>query len=107
MIMLAAIVLQSHLVMMVADRVPAVDIAKTCRIEAGSAEQDYAACVTDEETARGQLTEQWTTFSATDKGNCVQSTTGRYLPSYVELITCLEMYAFTKRPAHPKSPRRT
>ena len=50
-----------------------------------------------EEAARDKLNKQWATYSSTDKANCVSSATAGYLPSYVELVTCLEMYLFLKQ----------
>jgi hypothetical protein len=108
MMPLPAVIIHSHLLIAVADRVPHVDYAQTCRIESqqtGAPQQDYDACKHDEEAALDQLSKQWSKYSSTDRGNCVQSTTGGYLPSYVELVTCLEMYAFLKQlPAGKTNP---
>ena len=100
MMLLPAVFLQSHLLMTVADRVPQVDYVKTCRVESkdtGASDQDFGACQRDEEAARDKLNKQWATYSSTDKANCVSSATAGYLPSYVELMTCLEMYSFLKQ----------
>jgi hypothetical protein len=88
------------LLVTVADRVPQVDYVKTCRVESkdtGASDQDFGACQRDEEAARDKLSKQWATYSSTDKANCVSSATAGYLPSYVELVTCLEMYQFLKQ----------
>lgn len=100
MMILPAIFLQSSLLLPVADSIPHVNYGQTCRIESqatGSSDQDREACDRDEEAALTQLKKQWSTYSSSDKGNCLQSTTAGYLPSYVELLTCLEMYAFLKK----------
>ena len=100
MMLLPAVFLQSHLLVTVADRVPQVDYVKTCRVESkdtGASDQDFGACQRDEEAARDKLSKQWATYSSTDKANCVSSATAGYLPSYVELVTCLEMYQFLKQ----------
>ena len=100
MMLLPAVFLQSHLLVTVADRVPQVDYVKTCRVESkdtGASDQDFGACQRDEEAARDKLNKQWATYSSTDKANCISSATAGYLPSYVELVTCLEMYQFLKQ----------
>ena len=100
MMLLPAVFLQSHLLVTVADRVPQVDYVKTCRVESkdtGASDQDFGACQRDEEAARDKLSKQWATYSSTDKANCISSATAGYLPSYVELVTCLEMYQFLKQ----------
>ena len=107
MMLLPAVFLQSHLLMTVADRVPQVDYVKTCRVESkdtGASDQDFGACQRDEEAARDKLNKQWATYSSTDKANCVSSATAGYLPSYVELVTCLEMYGFQRQSASPTPP---
>jgi hypothetical protein len=101
MMILPAIFLQSSLLIPVADTIPRVNYTQTCRIESqqtGATEQDREACDRDEEAALDQLKKDWSKYSAGDKGNCISSTTGGYLPSYVELVTCLEMYRFLKQP---------
>lgn len=73
-----------------ADSVPKFDIARECRSEGGlKAEQER--CVADEAAARDQLPALWVNSSASDKTTCVTETTADGTPSYVELLTCLEM----------------
>ena len=73
-----------------ADSVPKFDIARECRSEGGSkATQDK--CADDEAAARDQLQPLWVQSSATDRDNCVKATGADGSPSYVELLTCLEM----------------
>ena len=49
------------------------------------------ACTRDELTARDQISKQWAQFSQTDKTRCIRLATLGSEPSYVELLTCLEM----------------
>jgi hypothetical protein len=79
-------------------QVPTVDIQQTCRIAAtamvqlmggSSLEADQNTCLGSEQRARDSIVKDWATFSAADRGLCVQ--TDIYLPSYVEWLTCLEM----------------
>jgi len=74
----------------VADSVPKFDIAKECRSEGG----DMAAverCAVDEAKARDELQPQWGQFNSRDKATCIEETAVDGTPSYVELLTCLEM----------------
>jgi len=48
------------------------------------------SCLKQEQEARQQIINKWTTYPPVDKQKCI-ITTG-YNPSYVEWITCLEMY---------------
>jgi hypothetical protein len=80
----------------IADTVPKYDIARECRSESGSKDtQDK--CATDEKQARDQLQKEWTQFGASDKSQCNQETNADGSPSYVELLTCLEMARDVKR----------
>jgi hypothetical protein len=78
--------------------VPTIDIGNTCKIAAGAMvrlmgdttlEKDIEVCLGSEQSARDQLVKDWDTYSARDRGRCVNP--GVYLPSYVEWLTCLEM----------------
>jgi hypothetical protein len=78
--------------------VPTIDIQNTCKIAAGAMvrlmgdstlEKDTEICLGSEQSARDQLVKDWDTYSARDRGRCVNP--GVYLPSYVEWLTCLEM----------------
>ncbi len=40
---------------------------------------------------REKLSKEWTSFTAGDKGNCVSEARSASLPSYTDLVTCLEM----------------
>jgi len=48
-------------------------------------------CLRSEREAREQLTREWANFSAADRAQCTQTASMGGLPSYVELITCLEV----------------
>jgi hypothetical protein len=88
---LAALALGLPLVVAVADRVPNFDPARSCRAAASLTPASLDSCLGDERKARDQLGGQWTQFAPADRTNCTQVTeTGGY-PSYVELLTCLEM----------------
>jgi hypothetical protein len=79
-----------------ADTVPKFDIARGCRSEGGSkAVQDK--CAEDEVAARDQVQPLWMQSSAADKARCIQETSADGTPSYVELLTCLEMARDVKK----------
>jgi len=79
-----------------ADTLPKFDIGRQCRSEGGS-KADQEKCAEDEAAARDQLQPLWVQSSAADRASCVASTSSDGSPSYVELITCLEMVRDAKK----------
>jgi hypothetical protein len=82
------------LVIAVADPVPTFDINPTCRgaaANAGAGGKGEDTCTRSELTARDQLAQQWEQFQPADRNRCVTLTTMTRMPSYVQVITCLEM----------------
>lgn len=94
MIPIGALVLSSHLLIAVADMVPNIDLKKTCSdaatVSGASTQDDINSCLTDERHAHDELVKQWAQYPGTAKGRCVRASSD-YLPSYVELLTCVEM----------------
>jgi hypothetical protein len=95
-ISISMIVVSSQLVVAAADGVPAFDIARSCKLDlaatAGLAvDQTTKTCIGDEERARQQLAGQWSKFSAAAKGECVSQESVGGTPSYVSLLTCLQL----------------
>ena len=82
----------------VADNVPKFDIARECRSEGGS-QGMQEKCAADETEARDQLQSLWIQSSAVDRTGCVRETSSDGSPSYVELLTCLEMAWDVKKPS--------
>ena len=75
----------------IADAVPEFDLARECRFESGSKEEEKR-CTDDETQARGRLQTEWTQYTPSQKKQCNQETrAGDGISSYVELQTCLEM----------------
>ena len=90
---LLCLVVASNGVSAANDPVPHFNLAPACEavqkeIAGGRTAQ---ACERDEEQAHGALTNQWASFPATDRLRCTSLTTLGGMPSYVELLTCLEM----------------
>jgi hypothetical protein len=95
MIIFAGFLLSSHLLVKVADPVPHINVEKSCTDSASvtggvSFQNDMNSCVTDEQDARSLLQKQWAQYAASDKNECMRASSD-YLPSYVELLTCLEL----------------
>jgi hypothetical protein len=83
-----------------ADDVPQLNVDPVCRGiakqsagpgEAGSPDLGFSQCVQNEQAMRQKLVGEWSTFNASEKSNCVAGETSGPLPSYTDLITCLEM----------------
>jgi hypothetical protein len=109
-----AILFSSQFLIAVAGGVPNIDVKKTCRNSAtvtGTLTQnDIDACIADELGAHDQLVKEWAQFSGSVKAQCVQASTA-YLPSYIEMLTCLEMAKQAKglpeeKAQHPGKQRR-
>lgn len=82
----------------VADDIPKFDIARECRSEGGSKAM-MDKCAEDEMQARNDLQAQWAQFGASARASCFQETDSDGTPSYVELLTCLEMARDTAKPS--------
>jgi hypothetical protein len=80
----------------IADSLPKFDIAAECRSE-GGANAMLEKCIEDESVARDQLQPIWNETSVADKASCMTETSIDRTPSYVELLTCLEMARDVKR----------
>jgi hypothetical protein len=80
----------------IADAMPKFDIARECRSEGGP-QGIQEKCAADEAQARDQLQPLWTQSSAVDRTGCVKEAGSDGSPSYVELLTCLEMARDVKK----------
>jgi hypothetical protein len=94
MFFLGTMFFSSQLLIAVADGVPQIDVKKTCRngatVTGTLTRQAIDACIADEQGARDELIKNWAQFSAASKTQCVHVSRD-YLPSYVEVLTCLGM----------------
>lgn len=56
----------------------------------------YKGCLQDELNAKAELNKRWSEFKPKDRSNCVEQ--ARFpSPSYVEVLTCLEMVSDAMR----------
>jgi hypothetical protein len=93
---LTILFLASQLTATVPDKVPTFDIDHTCQTE-GSSVVPPDRCTRDETKARDQVQAEWPQFVAADKATCTRTTSTSETPSYVELLTCLEMARDAKK----------
>jgi hypothetical protein len=99
--LLPVLLLGSHLVL-AADPVPQLDTSLSCRSVGatalmGSGNRNTAACERDESEARGKLEQEWSQFTPAEQARCTRLSTLGGSPSYVELLTCLEMAKAAKQ----------
>ena len=76
------------------DGVPRFDVARTCEDAQAFTGNDrnlaYRGCMKDENDARAELARKWAHFKPGDRKDCVAQGAAP-VPSYVEILTCLEM----------------
>ena len=96
----AAFALGSSLITVAADNVPILKVEPSCKA-AGAAGlmlgRTAESCLNDEKAAREDLVKSWSSFSADDKSHCLSMISTGGAPSYVELLSCLEMSRDAKK----------
>ena len=96
----AAFVLGSSLITLASDGVPVLKVEPSCKA-AGAAGlmmgRTADSCMNDEKAAREDLVKNCSTFSADDKSHCLSMVSTGGGPSYVELLSCLEMSRDAKK----------
>jgi hypothetical protein len=85
---------------------PKFNVAPGCKAAAAinqamelSVAQNYQSCMDDEESARQQLHQNWSSFTPQDQARCVSQTQMNGMPSYAEVLGCLLVIA--KSPSQP------
>ncbi len=82
-----------------ADQVPVLDVQKSCRqaqdYGVSDAQRTFRNCMLDEKEAKQQLVQKWSQFKLSDRRSCIPDAPA---PSYVEMLTCLEMNQKTLLP---------
>jgi hypothetical protein len=101
MIPVTSLAIATQLTVTIADDVPHFDLEPVCHgisqqggldLEPNkSVQQDSASCIKSELAIRDQLVNQWSSFNATDKVNCIAGSSTGGLASYSGLLTCLQM----------------
>ncbi len=89
----AALLAATPLMLAAADRVPTFDLKPTCGGAASTMDGTRGSdiCLNSEKAARDDLVKQWAQFPAADRTRCVQLASMTQMPSYVQVLTCLEM----------------
>lgn len=59
--------------------------------EKGDPDLAFSQCVRNEQSMREKLVNEWGTFIPPEKTGCIGEATSTPLPSYTDLVTCLEM----------------
>ena len=96
-----SMVVVGSLVVAAADRVPVFDVSRSCKLDVAattglSVDQSLKNCVNDENRAQRQLMSQWSKFSSSSKAQCIPLETIGGTPSYVSLLTCLQMNLWSR-----------
>jgi hypothetical protein len=89
-----ALALSAVLLVGAIDGVPHFDPRKGCQAGADSGvdlQPNVDGCVASEMQARSSLVGQWKSFRVADRTNCVDETSMGGPPSYIEVLTCLEI----------------
>jgi hypothetical protein len=85
-----------------AEEVPQFDIEATCRAAQPLGPEDtdpFSGCMSDEKTAEDDLHRQWSSFNPDSRATCVRETGIGGYPSYVEVLTCMQMFGAATSPA--------
>jgi len=90
LIHLPIIILTSPQPTPIADTAPKFDIARICQ-SAGGSNEEQKRCAEEETQARDTVQTEWTQFTSSAKKQCYEEANIDSTPSYVELLTCLEM----------------
>jgi hypothetical protein len=72
--------------------------------EKGGPDLAFGQCVKNEEAMRQKLIGEWSTFVPSERSNCVGEETSASLPSYTDLVTCLEMARAARQLNAPSQP---
>jgi hypothetical protein len=97
-----ALAVGTQLLTPVSDRIPKLDVEATCKasVEADKATglalpQSFDTCMSDENSALQQLRPIWSSYSASIQASCQGEAVAGGNASYVDLLTCLQMYDST------------
>lgn len=103
---LVPIILTASHMLLVANGVPKFNVEKTCQPAAEasvSPGRGSSDCKRDEKDALTKLETDWPQYNSAQRAECVRFSALDHSPSYVELLTCLEMAKQAKElPAESK-----
>lgn len=90
---LPILVASTHL-LLVSGQVPQLDISPSCRAATSTAitlKRSVESCERAEMEARDKLQQEWSQYTDMQQGHCVRLSSLGGSPSYIELLTCLEI----------------
>jgi hypothetical protein len=95
-ISISMVIVSSQLIVTVADGLPKFDISRSCKLDAAATaglavDQSIKSCINDEQKAQQQLASQWSKFPAASRASCTSQESIGGTPSYVSLLTCLQL----------------
>ncbi len=93
------ILLTGSYLLLAADQIPKLDTDASCHAATAAStviNRDEDVCKKDERDARAKLEQQWAQFTPVERARCMSLLKLGGFPSYVELLTCLEMAAAAK-----------
>ncbi len=91
---LLTVILAGSQIALASEQVPQFNVDPTCHAAAMAQlpqDRHEDVCKRDELQARDKLRQEWGQFTGTQREHCVTLSTLGGSPSYVELLTCLEM----------------
>jgi hypothetical protein len=101
-------VLAGSITIAAADNPPKFSVQPGCKAAAAinqemdlAVSQDYKSCMADEDSAKAQLDQSWSTYTTTDQRRCVGQTEDGGMPSYVEVLECLLVTVGVDNPVPP------
>jgi hypothetical protein len=102
----AALLGTQLLVMPVSDRVPELKVEATCQATTAddkamglALSQSFADCMRDELAAQQQLSTVWSAAPNPLRDSCEGEASAGGSPSYVDLLTCIQMAEWVKSPS--------
>ncbi len=92
---LALTLLPTFISQAAADAVPKLDVERSCKEAQAFGGEDnklaYKGCMQDENDALAQLRKNWSRYKPDNRSTCIAQGISP-MPSYVEILTCIEMY---------------
>lgn len=93
--LLPVVLTVAQLVVPTAYEVPKLNVAPSCHAAdvglIGLGESSASACMRNEQQTRATLQKQWNSYGRAERSRCEQLITLGGPPSYVELLSCLQM----------------
>jgi hypothetical protein len=97
---LPALILAAPFVIAIADELPKFDTSKSCQAAfaayTGADKARYETCLAEEKDAGAQISSTWAQWPPRDRAHCAQLAALGGTPSYVEMLTCLQIARDTK-----------